>query len=158
MTSQLDVARGREIVARWCNLAELRLDYLTELFETGLWRRFYSEPAFLENVREAKVALEAWRDLLSREGSRDNRAIDMSWLGRTRTALPRSPFRLEPCHPPQITQIAPSAPPENSILPQDDCVEASKALAADVPQEDAIALVPEFAAIEDRYPLLRNTL
>jgi uncharacterized repeat protein (TIGR03809 family) len=64
MASQLDVARGREIVARWCKLAEQRLDYLTELFETGRWRRFYSEGAFLENVREAKAALDTWRDLL----------------------------------------------------------------------------------------------
>jgi uncharacterized repeat protein (TIGR03809 family) len=157
MTSQLDVARGREIVARWCNLAELRLDYLTELFETGRWRRFYSEPAFLENVREAKVALEAWRDLLSREGSRDNRAVDMSWLGRARTTLPRSPFRPEPLHPPQVAEIPRDAPCENSILPEDGGVEVGKTRSADA-QEDAMALVPDLAAIEDRYPLLRNTL
>lgn len=156
MTSQLDLARGREIVARWCNLAELRLNYLTELFETGRWRRFYSEPAFLENVREAKVALEAWRDLLSREGARDNRAVDMSWLGRARTALPRSPFRPEPLHRPQIAEIPRDAPCENSILPEDHGVEVSEAPAAAAPQGDA--MVPEFAAIAERYPLLRNTL
>src|SRR5580692_3645632 len=100
MTSQLDVARGREIVARWCNLAEQRLEYLTELFETGRWRRFYSEQAFLENVREAKDAAEAWRELMLREGSRDNRAIDMSWLGRTRTVLPMNELRRDVPAPP----------------------------------------------------------
>jgi uncharacterized repeat protein (TIGR03809 family) len=93
MASQLDVAKGREIVARWCNLAERRLDYLTELFDSGRWRRFHSEEAFLQNVREAKVAVEAWRDLLSREASRDNRPIDLSWLGRGRTAPPQNKFR-----------------------------------------------------------------
>ena len=51
MTHRADVARGRDIVARWCNLAERRLEYLTELFETGRWRRFHSERAFLENIQ-----------------------------------------------------------------------------------------------------------
>ena len=30
-----DVTRGRDIVGRWCTLAEARLDHLTELFETA---------------------------------------------------------------------------------------------------------------------------
>ena len=90
MTHPADVARGRNIVARWCNLAEQRLEYLTELFETGRWRRYHTELEFLENIQEAKAAVETWRDLLSREASLDNTAIDMSWLGRRRTTpLPR---------------------------------------------------------------------
>jgi uncharacterized repeat protein (TIGR03809 family) len=157
MASQLDVARGREIVARWCNLAEQRLDYLTELFETGRWHRFYSEGAFLENVREAKAAVEAWRDLLSREGSRDNRAIDMSWIGRARTALPRSPFRHETLHQPKIAEIPRHAPRENPILPEDGGVEVSKTRSADA-QENAMAVVADLATIAERYPLLRNAL
>jgi len=62
-----DVALGREIVARWCNLAERRLEYLTELFETGRWRRFHSEVQFLQNIQEAKAAVETCRDLLPLE-------------------------------------------------------------------------------------------
>ena len=89
MTHRSDVARGRDVLARWCNLAEQRLEYLTELFETGRWRRFHSELAFLENIREAKAAVETWRDLSTREASPDNTAIDMSWLGRTDATLPR---------------------------------------------------------------------
>ncbi len=89
MTHQLDVADGRDIVARWCALAEQRLGYLTELFESGRWRRFHSERDFLENIHEAKAAVKTWRDLLSREASRNNTAIDVSWLGRNRAALPR---------------------------------------------------------------------
>ena len=76
MTHRVDVARGRDIVARWCNLAERRLEYLTELFESGRWRRFHSERALLENIREAKAAVETWRDLLRREAALDNSAID----------------------------------------------------------------------------------
>jgi uncharacterized repeat protein (TIGR03809 family) len=78
MTHRADVARGRDVVARWCALAEQRLEYLTELFETGRWRRYHSELAFLENIREAKTAVEIWRDLSIREGSRDNSAVDIS--------------------------------------------------------------------------------
>ena len=59
MTYQLDVAGGRDIVARWCALAEQRLHYLTELFETGRWRRFHTELSFLENIQEAKAAVDA---------------------------------------------------------------------------------------------------
>jgi uncharacterized repeat protein (TIGR03809 family) len=51
MTLHADVARGRNVVARWCNLAERRLEYLTELFETGRWRRYHTERAFLENIQ-----------------------------------------------------------------------------------------------------------
>jgi len=157
MTPQLDVARGREIVARWCNLAEQRLDYLTELFETGRWRRFYSEHAFLENIRDAKAAVEAWRDLSSREASRDNRAIDMSWLGRTRTALPRSPFRHDPAHLPQAAEIPIEPLQEVSITPEGDDV-VSEIHSAEPLAEDAFAAVLDLATIAARYPLLRNTL
>src|SRR5258707_11746486 len=89
MTHQIDVARGRDTVARWCALAEQRLEYLTELFETGRWRRFHSELAFLENIQEAKAAVETWRDLLSREAPPDNSAVDVSRLSGAR--LPLSP-------------------------------------------------------------------
>jgi hypothetical protein len=157
MASQLDVARGREIVARWCNLAERRLDYLTELFETGRWRRFHSEHAFLDNIRQAKAAVEAWRDLVAREGSRDNRAIDLSWLGRGRTALPQNDFRRDPGHPPRIAEIPIDPLQEISIAPEDDDV-VSEMHSAEPLAEDAFAAVLDLATIAARYPLLRNTL
>src|SRR5947209_15688027 len=103
MTQRHDVARSREIVARWCDLAEQRLEYLTELFETGRWRRFHSELDFLENIQEAKAAVEIWRDLSSREASLDNSAIDISWLGRGHAT---SRERLhDQIHRPQRTEI-----------------------------------------------------
>ena len=89
MTHHVDVARGRDIVARWCNLAERRLEHLTELFETGRWRRYHSELSFLENIQEAKNAVETWRSLATREASRDNSAIDISWLNSPRPLPPR---------------------------------------------------------------------
>jgi hypothetical protein len=135
MTHRADVARGRDVVARWCDLAEQRLEYLTELFETGRWRRFHSERAFLENIQEAKKAVETWRDLLTREASRNNSAIDMSWVGKV--TLPRT--------------VA-----ETARISSD---EAPSAPAMDTPVLD-IALEPvlEIDAIAARYPLLRNAL
>ena len=67
MTHRTDEAPRREVIARWCALAEQRLNYLTEMFESGRWRRYYSEHAFLENIREAKLAVETWRNLSGSE-------------------------------------------------------------------------------------------
>ncbi|MDN4983272.1 TIGR03809 family protein [Bradyrhizobium arachidis] len=58
-------AATREIAARWCALAEQRLEHLSEMFETGRWRRYHSELAFLENIQEAKRAVQTWRALAS---------------------------------------------------------------------------------------------
>lgn len=57
------MAIGRDIAARWCALAEQRLVHLSEMFETGRWRRYHSEIAFLENIQEAKLAVQTWRAL-----------------------------------------------------------------------------------------------
>src|SRR3981081_1581235 len=89
MTHRLDVASGRDIVARWCALAEQRLEHLTELFETGRWRRYHSELSFLENIQEAKSAVETWRRLATREASLDNSAVDISWLNSPKPVPPR---------------------------------------------------------------------
>ncbi|MCP9626026.1 TIGR03809 family protein [Rhodopseudomonas palustris] len=89
-----DAMRGRAIVERWCVLAEQRLEYLTELFESGRWRRFFNEVAFLENIQEAKAAVETWRDLLYREATIDNQPVDLSWLGHNKTLAPRPIFYL----------------------------------------------------------------
>jgi uncharacterized repeat protein (TIGR03809 family) len=124
MTHRLDVARGRDIVARWCALAEQRLEYLTELFETGRWRRYHSELAFLENIQEAKSAVETWRDLSTREAAFDNSAIDFSWLGRKGPPSPRGdrlraqPRNVQPLI--QITAEPPQQPPvaaEAALVP-----------------------------------------
>ena len=159
MTHQLDVAPGRDIVARWCALAEQRLEHLTELFETGRWRRYHSELAFLENIQEAKTAVETWRDLSRREASRDNTAIDMSWLGRARAAPPRGE-RL----PDQIQQPQPAAisaePPRSiiSIVPEADPARSEETSAMPV-SDDGWELTRDIAAaIAERYPQLRNAM
>jgi uncharacterized repeat protein (TIGR03809 family) len=160
MTYQFDVAGGRDIVARWCALAERRLEYLTELFETGRWRRFHSEHAFLENIREARAAVELWRDLLSREASRNNTAIDMSWLGRTRTLLPRRESWRDRAQlaPPKAAEMSAERPAAISIVPKADPVCAEEAFSTPARDDNTRESTPDVVTITERYPLLRNTL
>jgi uncharacterized repeat protein (TIGR03809 family) len=171
MTHRADVARGHDVVARWCALAEQRLQYLTELFETGRWRRYHSELAFLENIREAKTAVEIWRDLSMREGSRDNSAVDISWLGRNRISSPRGQTMRDQIERPQPAVIvAEPLPPDASMVGDSDHVSSDDAPSAPVADasvlyhsaglalENAPEQTLDIASIEQRYPLLRNAL
>jgi uncharacterized repeat protein (TIGR03809 family) len=165
MTYRQDVAHGRDVVARWCNLAEQRLEYLTELFETGRWRRFHSERAFLENIQEAKAAVETWRDLLSREASREEFVLDFFAPGRARTPLPREvqPRRIG------AFSLQPASFPDDP--PRPVVVTAPTIDAPAIEPELLVAAIPEpaldsasvltldiIAAVQQRYPLLRNAL
>ena len=174
MTDRTDVARGRDIVARWCGLAEQRLDYLTELFETGRWRRYHSEIAFLENIREAKDAVETWRGLLNSEATPDNRPVDLSWIGRRSSVSPAK--RVVPAAPiqelaPQLVEL-PAAPavsvvpamaeaepaPEPEAEPEPEPVLALDPVgtAEETALDKALALTLDIVAMAERYPLLRN--
>ncbi len=163
MTHRLDGADGRDVIARWCNLAEQRLEYLTELFETGRWRRYHSELAFLENIQEAKAAVETWRSLSIREASPDNSAVDMSWLGHTQAALPRvESLRDQPDQlaSPPVEIVAELPPPDVPIAAEPLHVASEEAPSA--PAMESVTLdddyVPTLDAIAHRYPLLRNAL
>jgi uncharacterized repeat protein (TIGR03809 family) len=137
MTHRLDVARGHDTVARWCALAEQRLEYLTELFETGRWRRYHSEVAFLENIQEAKTAVETWRDLATREAALHNQV---------------HPFSPQPAEIPVYT-----LPRDVSMAGPDDHISSEEAPSAPA-MNDASELARSLDAIEQRYPLLRNAL
>jgi uncharacterized repeat protein (TIGR03809 family) len=161
MTYRQDVAHGRDVVARWCNLAEQRLEYLTELFETGRWRRFHSERAFLENIQEAKAAVETWRDLLSREASREDFALEFFAPGRAPAPLPRE------VHPRRIGafSLQPASFPDEASQPvvvTAPTIDAPEPVTAAIPEpalDSASALTLDIiAAVQQRYPLLRNTL
>jgi len=179
MTLHVDVARGRNVVARWCTLAEQRLEYLTELFETGRWRRFHSERDFLENIQEAKTAVETWHALLAREASLDNSAVDMSWLGGSRLTLPRGdrmPEQVQLHQPqpapqpelaPQPQLVVPHAEPAPRDVPEDFMAALESQLmssdeapsAPEAPFADEMALPTlDLAVMQQRYPLLRNAL
>jgi uncharacterized repeat protein (TIGR03809 family) len=172
MTNRLDAARGRDIVARWCNLAEQRLDHLTELFESGRWRRYHSEHAFLENIQEAKKAVETWRDLLAREDI----AVDISSLSQ-RTVLSARGDTPAPqiVSFPQRAAPSPAERPRPAILAGAEIVRVAATEAPAVLAVNASAFEPAAPPIADtspdealeslditlmqrRYPLLRNAL
>ena len=155
MTHRPDVAGSREVVARWCALAEQRLEYLAELFESGRWRRYYSERALLENIKEAKLAVETWR-ALSAPASTE------------RPAMPRpKSVPTEPRRPRWILHAAPAPLPVPIAM--EDAAPAEPE-AGDLPREVAVNLLAlesalqspgasfDMSSIERRYPLLRNAL
>ena len=175
MTQRPDVARGREIIARWCSLAERRLEYLTNLYETGRWRRYHSEHTFLENIQEAKAAVQSWRDLLTREASRDNLKIDVSWLGRGSAAVEHyAPPRRTNTVLSETATVSPEisrsvfvavsqaidvSPRETTSDPVIDIRPAEPELPpAAEPERDPIDLALNVLGIHNRYPSLRNVM
>ena len=162
MTQRLDVARGRDVLARWCNLAEQRLKYLTELFESGRWRLFHSETAFLENIREAKSAVQTWRDLSMREASPDSSAVDVSWPGRAGKTSGRNwaqserPLSQPIRFPAELTTMVHSVVAMDELIfePELPTLELAPRAGAD----NAAKPARDFVSIQERYPLLRNTL
>jgi hypothetical protein len=155
MTQQLDLAGGRDVVARWCTLAEQRLEYLTELFKTGRWRRFHSERAFLENIQEAKAAVEAWRNLSSREGSQNSRAIDAPWRDRP---IARREIWRDRVHLPLVAEIATAETPEAAVIALIDSAPVDDAPGAPLRDDNPSHLTQQLITIVERYPLLRNRL
>ena len=164
MTHRTDVARGQEIVARWCNLAEQRLDHLTELFETGRWRRYHTEAAFLENITEARAAVEVWRELLTREASLDNSPVDLAWLGRgksklpPRETLPASDRRSETAALAEAAMTAVAAAMETAVEVLEEPPVVVDAPPLQMPFRIAPPPILDLDTIQARYPLLRNTL
>jgi uncharacterized repeat protein (TIGR03809 family) len=161
MTKRSDVARGREIIERWCALAEQRLLHLTDMFESGRWRRYHSEAGFLENIQEAKTAVETWRLLLSQHASA-NSAIDMSWLDRRAPLPPRRASLLRdeprPAPPRSLKIVVDRTVPEPRVdLPLEKAPAHQVALAS--PADDkAWERGLDLAVMQQRYPLLRNAL
>jgi hypothetical protein len=155
MTHRLDVAVSRDLAGRWCALAEQRLEYLTEMFESGRWRRFYSEVAFLENIQEAKFAVETWRGLSTPALAKGIAAVELA-LTAPAVAAPvqmnePEPLALAP-EPIEISEVEEDIAP-NAVAPEPivDLLALEQAL-------DSGDLALDMTAIEQRYPLLRNTL
>ena len=174
MAQRADVTRAQEILDRWCALAEQRLEHLTELFETGRWRRYHSEVSFLENIQEAKKAVETWRSLATRKASLDNSAVDISWLNSPKPVPPRRnplsgyyapppPRRAEVRVVPEIVE-APIAPGMSEEILQSVMQAAvpGQAVSQDVTPAPAVddnwGQALDISAMQERYPLLRNAL
>ncbi len=148
MNDRNGAARSADVLGRWRKLAEQRLEHLTELFESGRWRRYYGELAFLENIREAKVAVETWRGLSAPRAVAEP-VIRVTWPS------PATAQRWRPAAPVPMIEDELVEPPiraESPVEPLVDLLALERAL--DVPDEQGLDL----ATIEQRYPLLRNAL
>lgn len=89
-----DISRGRQILARFLALAEERLAYLTELYDSGRWTRYFTQTQLLENVRDARQAVDAWKLLVSTEALPNNRPVNLDWLDSSRPLPPRKPLMI----------------------------------------------------------------
>jgi uncharacterized repeat protein (TIGR03809 family) len=142
MTHRFDVGARPDLAARWCTLAEQRLDYLTELFKNGRWRRYYTHAAFLENIKEAKAMVAHWRTLSTGEPTEDDKTV-ISLLEVTQAAIVVEPALRE------IERVAASG----IALPD----QVAPAPAAEVKKNEAQnKMSPGVDLLTDRYPSLRN--
>jgi uncharacterized repeat protein (TIGR03809 family) len=150
MTHRNDAARGADVLGRWRVLAEQRLEHLTELFESGRWRRYHSEQTFLENIKEAKFAVETWREL-SAPSAVSSRPVAAAQSILIRALAPAPVVAPEPIDIPAVEEAMFVAADETPSAPVVDMLALERAL-------DAPELSVELAAIEQRYPVLRNRL
>ncbi|MDQ8732586.1 TIGR03809 family protein [Bradyrhizobium sp. LHD-71] len=67
MTTAFDALRYQRALEGWRALAEGRLEHMTQLYESGRWRRYFSEEKFLSVIRETKAAADAWRRIAPQE-------------------------------------------------------------------------------------------
>lgn len=166
MTHRQDVALGRDVAARWCALAEQRLEHLTEMFETGRWRRYHSELAFLENIQEAKRAVQTWRSLATGEDAAPatlaTGPVSLGWSpAPPQNAMVRD--QAQTMQPKAVHIVPETAVPVELDSMAHRLAEITEAPIA--PLAEPPAAVPEriieftlsLDGIEAKYPLLRNT-
>jgi len=112
MIHRQDETCSRELAARWCALAERRLKHLIAMFESGRWRRYHSKAGLLENLEEARRAVEAWRTLAQPNAL--NIAADASAL----VSLAPSDDPAEIAAPPMapVAQLAPAEQENEPVL------------------------------------------
>lgn len=142
-----DAAGSRQIAARWCALAEQRLQHLSEMFETGRWRRYHSEIAFLENIQEAKRAVQTWRALATGGDVAEAAASVTPAFGWSPATMPRE----QPPHTvqPKAVHIVPETAVPVRLDPQPDVLaEITEAPIAPLSVPPALAplTVPDVAA------------
>ncbi|WP_369725194.1 TIGR03809 family protein [Bradyrhizobium sp. LLZ17] len=110
-----------DIAARWCALAEQRLEHLSEMFESGRWRRYHSELAFLENIQEAKRAVQTWRALANGGDVAAAAASVTSTFGWSPATMPRVfPREQVQTVQPKAVHIAPETSVPVRLEPEPD--------------------------------------
>ena len=70
MRSGTPVQTSVESVRKWHALAERRRRHFVELYRSERWRRYYSEEAFLSQMRDVIQNVEAWDKVLEQSPER----------------------------------------------------------------------------------------
>lgn len=91
MANSGSAEQGRSVTVRWRLLAERRLNYLINLYETGRWKVYYAEPEFLKIVQEARAALKRWEQLAPPNPVQDN-SVEVAIAQAENAAILPSPF------------------------------------------------------------------
>lgn len=55
-----------EITRKWCALADRRLAYFTELYQSGRWKHYYTQERFALRMLDVIRAAKVWGDLAER--------------------------------------------------------------------------------------------
>ena len=76
-------------------LAERRLEHMTQLYDTGRWRRYFGEEQFLDIVRDARACVEVWRKLAPQKATVAPLFAVPDEPAFVRTQPPPSPFAVE---------------------------------------------------------------
>ena len=150
------MAVGRDIAARWCALAEQRLQHLSEMFGTGRWRRYHSEIAFLENIQEAKRAVETWRALATGGDVAEAAASVTPAFGWSPATMPRVFPRDQQAQTvqPKAVHIAPETAVPVRLDPKPDLLaEIAEAPLAPLAAPVTPAARPSFTAPVELPPL-----
>jgi len=119
------------------------------MFETGRWRRYHSELAFLENIQEAKRAVQTWRAIATGGDVAAAAASVTSAFGWSPATMPRV-FPREQAQTvtlqPKAVHIAPETSVRVSLEPKPDVlaeiVEAPIAPVAPIEPVARIAAAP----------------
>lgn len=91
MTTPYDASRYQRALERWRMLAERRLEHMSLLYETGRWRRYFSEERFLGIIRETTASVERWRELAPEQDNAQLLPLSPE-PAFARTLPPASPF------------------------------------------------------------------
>ena len=133
------------------------------MFETGRWRRYHSEIAFLENIQEAKRAVETWRALATGADVAEAAASVTPAIGWSPATMPRvfpreqqaqtlQPKTLQPkILQPKAVHIAPETAVPVRLDPQPDVL--AEITAAPLAPPAAAAAMASFIAPAEMPPL-----
>jgi uncharacterized repeat protein (TIGR03809 family) len=66
MAQELPIRTSIEMARKWHALAERRRRHFVDLYRSERWRRYYSEEAFLAQMRDVIESVEMWAKVIER--------------------------------------------------------------------------------------------